>query len=72
MTADEVRAILRQKLGDGTQVDLAKSLGISPAYLSDILSGARDPGDRVLDALGLERAVDYRPLNKRRGKARAQ
>ena len=72
MTADEVREILRQKLGDGTQVDLARTLGISPAYLSDILSGARDPGDRVLDALGLRRAVEYQPVNNRRKRTTPQ
>jgi len=43
----------------GTQESAAKSLGISPQYLSDVLKGRREPGPKVLKALGLVRKVTY-------------
>ena len=69
MNADEVRQILRNKIGDGTQSDLAKKMGISPSYLNDILNGLREPGGGVLDALGLRRVADYQYI-KRPGRAK--
>ncbi len=39
----------------GSQRAVAKSLGISDAYLSDILRERRAPGGKVLRALGLTR-----------------
>lgn len=42
-----------------SQAACAKALGISPAYLSDILQLRRDPGPTVLKALGFERRVIY-------------
>jgi transcriptional regulator with XRE-family HTH domain len=52
--------VLRKRLGDGTQRELAGVLGISPQYLNDILSGHREPGPKLLEGLGLERIVTYR------------
>lgn len=40
-----------------TQKDAAASLGISGAYLGDLLKGKRGASDRVLRALGLTRTV---------------
>ena len=51
--------LLKTRLKGRTQSALAKELGVSPAYLSDILRGKRDPGPQVLGALGLERVVTY-------------
>jgi len=42
-----------------SQAACAKALGISGAYLSDILQLRRDPGPSVLKALGFERRVVY-------------
>jgi hypothetical protein len=64
MTANEVREMLREHVGEGTQVELAKKMGISPTYLNDILQGAREPGGCVLDWLGLKRVADYVPKRK--------
>ena len=44
----------------GTQKALAEKLGINQAYLSDILAGRREPADKILTALGMERVVTYR------------
>jgi len=35
----------------------ARSLNVSPAYLSDVYRGRRDPGPTLLSHLGLERKV---------------
>lgn len=45
----------------GSQTAAARVLGVSTAYLSDILNGRRDPGKKVLDKLGLESSVIYTP-----------
>jgi len=42
-----------------SQAECAKALGISAAYLSDIMQSRRDPGPTVLKALGFERQVIY-------------
>lgn len=42
-----------------SQAECAKALGISGAYLSDILQLRRDPGPAVLKALGFERQIVY-------------
>ena len=51
---------LRRLIESASQVDVAKQLGISPQYLSDVLNNRRQPGTAVLDGLGLERVLTYR------------
>lgn len=55
-----VREIIRSK-AKPTQAAWAKANGISPAYVSDVIAGRREPGQKILDALGLERVTTYRP-----------
>jgi hypothetical protein len=43
------------------QIYAALKLGISPSYLSDVLSGRREPGKRLLLALKFKRVVTYEP-----------
>lgn len=52
---------LRGRLDGRTQVSVAAELRISVQYLCDILAGRRAMGRKVLDALGYERVVSYRP-----------
>jgi len=61
MTPREILAarLLRQ---GSTQRALAREIGISEAYLSDILSQRREAGKQVLEYLGLERRVTYRKV----------
>ncbi len=47
-------------LEKGSQAEAAKHLGISGAYLGDILKNNREPGAKVLDALGLERITVFK------------
>lgn len=60
MTKQAVLDKLRGKLKPyGQQKEAASALGVSPQYLSDVLSGKRDPGPAILKALGLRRAITY-------------
>ena len=43
----------------GSQKALAQEWGISEQYLSDILKGRREPGNKVLKQLGLRKMVIY-------------
>lgn len=60
LTADEVREKLRTAI-NGNASEWGRAAGISPAYVSDVLGGKREPGDKILQALGLEKVVTYRP-----------
>ncbi len=52
----QIRAMLAARVASaGSQVALAKSLGISPVYISDVLNGRRSPGKTLLKALGYRR-----------------
>lgn len=51
---EEVVKMLEAHKGDRSQNALASEMGISPAYLSDILCGHRSPGPKVLAFFGLE------------------
>lgn len=44
----------------GSQKAYAQAHKISEQYLSDVLNGRREPGQKILDALGIERVVVYR------------
>ena len=61
MTAQEVRDALRRACNAaGTQKAWADMHDLSPAYVSDVIAGRRDPGQAILDALQLEAMVTYR------------
>ena len=47
----------------GSRSALAAQWGISIQYLADIAHGRRDPGKKVLTALGYERVVLYRKID---------
>lgn len=61
MSAVAFHAILARTVAKyGTQAAAADALGVSPAYLSDLMQGKREPGPKVLHALGLEKVTTYR------------
>lgn len=43
---------------------MADKIGISPAYLSDVISGRRDPGPKVCKFLRVEPVLVYREMLK--------
>lgn len=52
--------LLHKELERCTQKELAKRIGISPAYLNDMLHRHRRVYGKALDFLGLEEVVTYR------------
>lgn len=56
----DVRELIRSQ-AKPTQAAWAKANGVSPAYVSDVIQGRREPGEKILKALGLKRVVSYVP-----------
>ena len=46
----------------GGQNHWARRHGLSQAYVSDVLTGKKPPGPRLLAALGLRLVTTYRPV----------
>lgn len=46
----------------GSQSAWAEANGMSPAYVSDVLNSRREPGAKILAALGLRKIVRYVPV----------
>lgn len=70
MTPDEFLRHLRQLARTyGSQKALAEHCGVNPSWLSDILRGRRDPGQKLLTALGFRRVVTYERLLEGEGDA---
>lgn len=44
---------------NGKQKELAKMIGISESFLSDVLAGRREPTGKILEFFGYERVVTY-------------
>jgi transcriptional regulator with XRE-family HTH domain len=62
MSLDQVYGLLAKRLAEaGSQKELARRIGCSTAYISDVLGRRRDPAERILDYLGLEPHTTYRP-----------
>lgn len=61
MNAEQVRAKLTARAAAmGSQKALAAEIGVSPAFLSEIITGHREPCGKPVEYLGLERVVEYR------------
>ena len=56
---DVIRVLERMTRDAESQQALAAQLKVSPQYLSDVLAGRREPGQKILHALGLKREVQY-------------
>ena len=63
LTADEVRELLRVKLAGRTHDAMAAELGVTQGYLSKVLAGDCNPGEKLLRQLGLRKVVRYEPAN---------
>jgi transcriptional regulator with XRE-family HTH domain len=65
MTFEQLRYHLgKQAKRAGSQAALAIQLGVSAQHLSDIITGRRTPGKKLLEKLELERTVEYRSVSK--------
>lgn len=64
MTAEKVRETLAYACGRaGSAINWAGDHKISAAYVSDVINGRKEPGKKILDALGLIRVIDYRKVS---------
>lgn len=60
LSMDEVRQLLGIAcMAQGSQYQWATKHKLSPAYVSDVLAGRRDPGISILKAIGLKKVVVY-------------
>lgn len=60
LTDKELRAALRTSIAaSGGQAKWAAEANVSQSYVSDVLSGRRDPGETICRALGYERQQVY-------------
>jgi transcriptional regulator with XRE-family HTH domain len=58
MNKSEVLKLIRQAVHDaGSQTAFARQCGVTTQYINDLLRGRRDPGAKILDALGIEKTV---------------
>lgn len=69
MTAEEVRALLRQRVdSEGSALAWSRRHGVSTAYVLDALAGRRGPGPAILAALDVEKEdAVYRMREAARG-----
>lgn len=51
--------ILRALCAKSNQKQVAAELGVSQSYLSDVLLGRKEPGESILQPLGLRRVIRY-------------
>lgn len=56
-TRDEVIDLLRACQADRSATDLAREIGVSKAYISDLYAERRNPGPKILKYLGLAAEV---------------
>ena len=57
--------ILKERCAGREQKAVATELGISPGYLNDVLQRRREPGRKILKALGLRRKITFERVNGR-------
>lgn len=60
LTVEDVIATLKQRQGNRTNVDMARELGVTKAYLGDLYMGRRTPGPAILEHLGMVKETVYR------------
>lgn len=57
----DIKEVLKKECEKaGGQAAWAALKDISPAYVSDVLSGRRDVGEKILTALGCEKVITYK------------
>ena len=63
ITVDEVRRRLQQQVDlNGSQTATAQRLGVSLAYLNDVIRGKREPGEKLLTPIGIHKVVIYQEM----------
>lgn len=66
LTEEEFLSLIRDDVqAEGSQKALAKKMGVSAAYLSDVLGGRRSAGDKILRRYRLRVVTNYVPVETR-------
>ncbi len=60
----QVIAALRKAIGKGSIRGLARSWGVAPQYITDVLNGNRAAGPQLLSKIGLRKVVSYERVKK--------
>jgi hypothetical protein len=58
-------AELQERVARANQAEVAKELGISPQYLSDVLNKRRELGKKILNAMGFDRLIVHVKRNRK-------
>jgi transcriptional regulator with XRE-family HTH domain len=66
MNTEDVLLELEIQISNSTQNLVAKEMGVSAQYLSDIRRRRRAIGPKVLAALGIKRSIEFVPLRPKR------
>lgn len=61
---EDVIALLRKKQAGRPAYQLAEELGITASYLSDLFLGKKNPGPKLLTALGLTQKTIYQEVRQ--------
>lgn len=69
---NDPRELLRTALRHTKQYELARKIGISAQNLCDVLREHREPGEKILEFLGLEKHVTYLPKVRKPTNGRAK
>lgn len=62
MTQAQVIKLLKKAQGGNSLREFCREIGCSPAYLSDIYKGRREPGQLVLDHIGIVKTVETKRI----------
>lgn len=63
MNHEDMLARLRQRVADaGSQLAFSKQQGVSLSHLNDALRGEREPGPKILRAIGLRRVPMFEEI----------
>lgn len=57
MTTDPIPLIRSAVADAGSQTKFAKECGVTQPYVSQVLAGKTPPSQKILEVIGLERAV---------------
>jgi hypothetical protein len=70
MNDDQIVRLIRGKQGEQSLRAYASQIGVSAAYLSDVLNGHRGPGKKMLKFFGIEKTrrvtVTYAATRKKK------
>ncbi len=66
MNKDELIAYIQSTIDEkyaGSQAAFAQNKGMSAAYVNDVLRGRREPGQKILSAVGVKKVVSYQRVD---------